>query len=84
MHLKGVDELFQVQKWGNSLGVRIPKAIAIKVGLQEGSEIDFDIKDDQIIIRCKQQKLKDLLSQITPDNIHKEVSTGDAEGLEVW
>jgi antitoxin MazE len=77
-------ELFQVQKWGNSLGVRIPKAIAMKVGLEEGSEIDFDVEDDKIIIKRKAQKLKELLSQITPDNIHKEVSTGDAEGREVW
>jgi antitoxin MazE len=76
--------LFQVQKWGNSLGVRIPKAIAMKVGLEEGSEIDFDVEEDKIIIKCKRQKLKDLLSQITTDNIHKEVSTGDAEGRELW
>jgi antitoxin MazE len=76
--------MFQVQKWGNSLGVRIPKALAMKVGLQEGSEIDFDIQDDKIIIKRKPQNLKELLSQITPDNIHKEVSTGDAEGREAW
>jgi antitoxin MazE len=76
--------MFQVQKWGNSLGVRIPKAIAIKVGLEEGSEINFDVEDDKIIIKRKSQKLDDLLSQITPDNIHREVSTGAAEGREVW
>lgn len=76
--------MFQVQKWGNSLGVRIPKAIAMKVGLEEGSEIDLDIEDDKIIIKRKSQNLKKLLSQITPDNIHKEVSTGDAEGREIW
>jgi antitoxin MazE len=73
-----------VQKWGNSLGVRIPKAIAMKVGLEEGSEIDFDVQEDKIIIKCKRQKLKDLLSEITTDNIHKEVSTGDTEGRELW
>jgi antitoxin MazE len=76
--------LFQVQKWGNSLGIRIPKAIAMKAGLEEGSEIDFDIEDDKIIIKRKKQKLDDLLSKITSDNIHKEVSTGDPEGREVW
>lgn len=76
--------MFQVQKWGNSLGVRIPKAIAMKVGLEEGSEIEFEIEEDKIIIKRKQQKLKELLAQITPENLHKEVSTGDAEGREVW
>lgn len=76
--------MFQVQKWGNSLGVRIPKAIAMKVGLEEGSEIDFDIEDDKIIIKNKSQSLKKLLSEITPDNIHQEVPTGDKEGREIW
>lgn len=76
--------MFQIKKWGNSLGVRIPKAIAKKVGLEEGSEIDFDIEDDKIIITRKSQKLKELLSKITPGNIHEEVSTGDSEGREGW
>lgn len=76
--------MFQVQKWGNSLGIRIPKAIAMKVDIEEGSEIDFDIEDDKIIIKRKPKNLNELLSQITPDNIHKEVSTDDAKGREAW
>ncbi len=76
--------MFQVQKWGNSLGVRLPKAIAMKAGLEEGSVIDFDVVDGQIIIKPTHQKLNDLLSQITPDNMHKEISTGDAKGSEKW
>ncbi|UOF92583.1 AbrB/MazE/SpoVT family DNA-binding domain-containing protein [Fodinisporobacter ferrooxydans] len=76
--------MFQVQKWGNSLGIRIPKAIAVKAGLEEGSEIDFDVENDKIIIKRKQQKLEELVSQITPDNIHKEIATGPAKGREVW
>lgn len=76
--------MFQVQKWGNSLGIRIPKAIAMKVGLEEGSEIDFDIEDDKIIIKNKSKSLEKLLSEITPDNMHQEVSTGNKEGREAW
>lgn len=76
--------MFQVQKWGNSLGIRIPKAIAKKVGLEEGTEIDFDIEDDKIIIKRKSITLNELLLKITPDNIHNEVSTGDAQGRESW
>lgn len=74
----------QVQKWGNSLGIRIPKAMAMKVGLEEGTEIDFNIDDDKIIIKRKTRNLQELLSKITPDNIHEEISTGDAEGREIW
>lgn len=76
--------MFQVQKWGNSLGIRIPKAIAMKVGLEEGSEIDFELEDDKIIIKRKSHSLNKLLSQVTPDNLHQEISTGDAKGREVW
>ena len=76
--------MFQVQKWGNSLGIRIPKAIAMRAGFEEGSPIDFDVVDGKIIIKRKQQKLDDLLSLITPDNLHEEISTGKAEGKEEW
>lgn len=76
--------LNQVQKWGNSLGIRIPKAIAVQAGIEEGTMIEFHIEGEQIIIKRKQKKLNDLLSQITPENVHKEVSTGDSVGDEVW
>lgn len=74
----------QIQKWGNSLGVRIPKAIAIQAGIEEGALVDFQIEGDRIIIRRKQPTLEMLLSQITPENLHKEVSTSDAVGREEW
>lgn len=74
----------QIQKWGNSLGIRIPKALAIKLGLEEGTEIDLDIEEDKLIIKRKQISLNELLSQITPDNIHNEVDTGEIRGKEIW
>lgn len=76
--------MLQVQKWGNSLGIRIPKAIALKVGLEEGTEIDLDIEDGNLVIKPKSKSLDELLSQITPENLHDEVSTGKPEGRESW
>lgn len=76
--------MLQVQKWGNSLGIRIPKALAIKVGLEEGSEIDLDIVDGYLVIKPQSKTLDELLSQITPDNLHPEISTGKPEGRELW
>jgi len=73
-----------VTKWGNSLGIRIPKSIAKKIGLIEGMSVDFHVKDDAIIIRRKKYDLETLLSQITPQNIHKEVDTGHPHGREIW
>lgn len=40
-----------IQKWGNSLGVRIPKKIADQVGFEKGSEIEFIIVEGNIVLR---------------------------------
>ena len=76
--------MLQVQKWGNSLGIRIPKALAMKVGLEEGSEIDLDVEDGHLVIKPKTKTLDELLSQIAPDNLHAEVHTGEPRGRESW
>ncbi|NSW92892.1 MAG: AbrB/MazE/SpoVT family DNA-binding domain-containing protein [Firmicutes bacterium] len=73
-----------VQKWGNSLGIRIPLALAQKIGLKEGTPVDLEAKDDAIIIRRKRYSLEQLLSQVTPNNIHGEVDTGTQVGREIW
>lgn len=76
--------MFRVQKWGNSLGIRIPKALALKVGIEEGTEIDLDIEEGQHVIKPKSTTLDKLLSQITPNNVHTEISTGEPQGRETW
>lgn len=61
-----------VQKWGNSLAIRIPKAFADEVGLDQSSEIDIQIIDGRIVIRPvkKPASLETLLRQVTEDNLH--------------
>ncbi|MBE9915792.1 AbrB/MazE/SpoVT family DNA-binding domain-containing protein [Paenibacillus donghaensis] len=76
--------MFQVQKWGNSLGIRIPKSLALKVGIKEGSEVDLDVEDGHLVIKPKSATLDELLAQVTPKNLHKEVSTGEPQGQESW
>lgn len=73
-----------VTKWGNSLGIRIPKSLAEKIDLKEGTPIDLQLEDDAIIIRRKRYSLETLLSQVTPENVHEEVNTGDSVGRETW
>ncbi len=73
-----------VQKWGNSLGIRIPKALALKAGLEEGTEVDFDIEDGHLVIVPKTRALDELLARITPDNLHSEIQTGEPQGRETW
>ena len=76
-----------IQKWGNSLAVRIPKTFADEVGLTNDSAVEITIRNGEIVITPKpaqQYQLDDLLSQITDDNLHGEVDMGDAVGKEVW
>jgi len=75
----------KIQKWGNSLGVRIPKNIIETIELEENSEVEIEAKDGAIIIFPKQKKLSlsSLLNQITKSNLHK-ADEDEVEGAEVW
>jgi antitoxin MazE len=75
-----------VQKWGNSLAIRIPKNISKDTGVSEGSNMDIIVENGNIILSPspKEYSLKELLREITNDNIHSEVSTGNYIGGELW
>ena len=74
----------RIQKWGNSLGVRIPLSLAEKTGLKEGVPVDLQADDDALVIRRKQYSLEQLLAQVSTDNTHKEIETGHPVGREAW
>lgn len=74
----------RVQKWGNSLAIRIPKALAREAGLAEGTPVDFSVDEDAVIIRPKRYSLEKLLAQVTPENLHPETATGKPVGREAW
>ncbi len=71
-------------KWGSSLAVRIPKAIAEQCGVSEGSAIEMDAQGGQIVMRKRTYDLNDLLNRITPENCHPEQEIGEAQGNEQW
>ena len=77
----------KVQKWGNSLGVRIPRGLAEEVGLGAGTEVSLTAKDGELVLRPavpSRLRLADLLAGVTPENIHASVDTGDAVGAEAF
>lgn len=74
----------RVQKWGNSLAIRIPKTLAVRIGLTEGTPVEFSLHDDAITIRAERYDLETLLAAITPDNLHEEIDTGKPVGREAW
>jgi antitoxin MazE len=77
----------RVQKWGNSLALRIPKSFADEIGLEQNSSIQLMIKEGALVVTPEREpkwRLKELLEKVTEDNIHREWETGPAEGDEIW
>jgi antitoxin MazE len=77
----------KIQKWGNSLGLRIPKALAEQAGVEAGSGVDLSVKDGKLIVRPQRRQryeLKRLLQSVTARNVHKEIETGEPVGREAW
>ena len=77
----------RVQKWGNSLALRIPKSFASEIGLKSDSSVDVSTEDGKLVIAPvakPQLTLKQLLAKVTTENIHHEAETGPATGNEAW
>jgi antitoxin MazE len=77
----------RIQKWGNSLGLRIPKSFAEDARVEAGSMVDISIEDGDLIVkpvRRRKYLLRDLLRKVNAKNIHEEVQTGEAVGREAW
>jgi len=73
-----------IKKWGNSLGVVIPKVIANDFNLKDGSSVEIENSNGNIIISPKRNNLTDMLSQINSSNIHDEADFGHTSGKEIW
>jgi antitoxin MazE len=77
----------RVQKWGNSLALRIPKSFADEVGLLNDSSVEVSLTNGKLVvvpIEKPSLSLKKLLAQITQENIHHEIDSGPAVGIEAW
>jgi antitoxin MazE len=76
----------RVQRWGNSLAVRIPKAFAAEVGLADDTPVEIKVNHGALIVEPSNTvpSLVELLSGISKANIHAEFDTGRPVGNEVW
>jgi len=77
----------KVQKWGNSLALRIPKAFADSVGLGNGTQVELIMEDEKLVIvrsPVPHPDLADLLGRVTSENVHEEIDFGDPVGREAW
>lgn len=74
-----------VQKWGNSLALRIPSAFAKDIHLHQGSEVEVAVVGGNMLIKPrKKPTLSQLLDGVTAQNIHAEQDYGGKAGLETW
>jgi len=76
----------RIVKWGNSLGLRIPKAFAEEVAVGEGSVVEISLVEGDLVIRPApvRYELQELLEGVTQTNVHDEVATGEPRGRESW
>ncbi len=73
-----------IKKWGNSFGIRIPLTYAKDLNLTSGCVVEMTKEHDKIIIAPKRERLDELLSMVTDENMHEPIETGASLGSEQW
>ena len=76
----------KVQKWGNSLALRLPKALADEARIREGAKVELVCTPDGVLVKARRKpryRLADLLAGVTPENVHAETDWGTSVGREV-
>ena len=79
--------LTKVQKWGNSIALRIPKVFADEMQMAADSAVEISIEEGRLVITPVGQTtyaLEELVAGITPNNRHDEIDWGAPVGKETW
>lgn len=77
----------KAKKWGNSLGVLVPKGIAEQAGVAVNDRLNIEVDNGAIVLKLRRRqkyRLNDLLKGITKENMHDEIDFGGPVGREVW
>jgi len=77
----------RVKKWGNRLGMRMPKSFVTEAGLTPDSTVEVSIVNGTLVIRPSRRApptLRELLRGITKQNRHGAVAWGPPLGRELW
>ena len=75
----------QLARWGNSLGLRIPKEVAHHAGLAEGMRVEVAAEDGRVVISPARPRyrLETLLEGMTPEDMHAAFDWGPDVGREI-
>ena len=76
----------RIQKWGNSLALRIPKSLAAESHLEQETLVDVTLQETRLVVTPVETELTldQLVARITPENRHGEQDFGLPVGREVW
>ena len=77
----------RIQRWGNSLALRIPKVFAAEARLEQDTIVEVRLIDGKLLIVPiiePTMTLEQLLAGVTEENLHREVDSGPAIGNEAW
>ena len=77
----------RVQKWGNSLALRIPKVFAAEAGLEEDAPVELSLVRGRVVVQPISREpitLDKLLRGVTEENLPGEWDTGPSIGREIW
>ncbi len=68
-----------VSRWGNSLGMRIPKDLARQLGITEGAVVEVTLEDNRLVLELAKPtyRLEDLLEGVTPEAMHEALDWDD-------
>jgi len=78
--------LVSLRRWGNSLALRIPKRMAERLGVSDGSVVNLGVSRGMLLaepVRKRAIPLGSLLAKVTPANRRPETDWGTAMGTEV-
>ncbi len=73
-----------IQKWGNSLALRIPIYLLKRLDLHAGNIVDIDIDEDRIVLKKVKYDLDEMLDKMTPENSHSLLIEDSPKGYEEW
>jgi antitoxin MazE len=76
-----------VQRWGNSLALRIPKTFAEEISVREGDEVEMNVAKGRLVVAPRPPRdyhIADLVAGIRPGNRHTEITTDAPQGRETW
>jgi antitoxin MazE len=74
-----------LSKWGNSLGLRLPKALTAEIGMSEGQKVEVRAEGGRIIVEPVRKKLtmEQMMENVTPEAMREAWDWGDDVGREI-